>query len=154
MATFRAVHPFVREMAFKHGFMPVPGNNYRVQHPVMKGKKAQLAFHHAFLEASKMPGVRTVAAPGVISGRTLLFPSVPEERWVAARHGREYRPSGLSVTEVVETTKPSIASSSLGKLMTFTGSVDDQGRITRFDVSTVDDSTARTIMAATLFGRS
>lgn len=150
MATFRAVHPFVREMAFKHGFMPVPGNNYRVQHPVMKGKKAQLAFHHVFLEASKMPGVRTVATPGISTGRTLLFPSVPEERWVAARQGTEYRPTNPPLSEKVSTITPTTIPDKSGKSMEFSGRVDDNGRIIRFDVSTTDDGTARNIMAATL----
>ncbi len=87
MATFRAIHPYVREQAFELGFEPVPNDNYRVQHPRVRGKRAQVLFYKAFSQASKMPGVRKVAMPGTASGTTLLFPQVPESRWEAARRG-------------------------------------------------------------------
>lgn len=87
MATFRAIHPFVREQAFELGFEPVPGNHYKVQHPRVHGKRAQVLFYKAFSAASAMQGVRRVVTPGTDSGTTLLFPQVPESRWEAARRG-------------------------------------------------------------------
>ena len=85
MATFRAIHPFVREEAFKLGFEPVPGDNGRVRHPRLHGKRAQACFYKAFAAASAK--ARRVVAGWKESGTTLLFPQVPEERWEAARRG-------------------------------------------------------------------
>lgn len=85
MASFRAIHPYVRETAFRHGFVSIHGNPYRVQHPTLKGKKAQIAFYKAFREACLLPGVRIVAMPGAETGRTILFPQVSQEKWEAAR---------------------------------------------------------------------
>lgn len=92
MATFRAIHPLVREAAFRHGFIPVPGDDYRVQHPYKTGKSAQLAFYKVFVEASGQPDVRRVATPGTANGTTLLFPQVPESRWASARRGEQWNP--------------------------------------------------------------
>lgn len=85
MATFRAIHPLVREEAFKLGFEPVPGDNGRVRHPRLRGKRAQACFYKAFATASVK--ARRVVAGWKESGTTLLFPQVPEERWEAARRG-------------------------------------------------------------------
>jgi hypothetical protein len=150
MATFRAIHPFVRESAFRHGFLPVVDNNYKVWHPELKGKKAQRAFYKAFCEAARMPGVRTVAAPGAKMGRTLLFPPVPEERWEAARKGIKYVPSSPSITEKVNGVEGAIKPQSFAKSCTFTGTVNGQGKIECFSVVTSDDDTARSFLSLML----
>lgn len=85
MATFRAIHPLVREEAFKLGFEPVPNDDYRVQHPRLHGKRAQACFYKAFSNASVK--ARRVVAGWKESGTTLLFPQVPEDRWEASRRG-------------------------------------------------------------------
>ncbi len=150
MATFRAIHPFVRESAFRHGFLPVPGNDYKVQHSELKGKKAQRAFYKAFCEASRTPGVRTVAAPKANMGRTLLFPPVPEERWEAAKKGIKYTPSSPSLTEecLSKTNSVGITDVKLPvKSLTFTGTVDDRGKIERLTLTTSDGNTARSLLS-------
>lgn len=168
MATFRAIHPYVREASFAHGFVPVSGDDYRVQHPKLHGKRAQIAFYKAFCKATQMPGVRLVSCPGKDSGRTLLFPQVPESRWEAARLGvshQQYIASqevdchpdfNDSWEEPAPSSEPTKKDKTLTvnrdcKSMSFSGKTDDQGQIVALEIKTTNNQTARALLGASLW---
>lgn len=157
MATFRAVHPFVREQAFALGFEPIVGNDYRVKHPRLTGKRAQVTFWKAFTEASKMTGVRRVATPGSENGTTLLFPKVSLDRWEAARCGVAW--NGLltnktvkSVSTSSETVEGNSIQDRYPRNTHFNGVIDDSGKLTSFQTTTTDDTTARMLLKALRLG--
>lgn len=157
MASFKAVHPLVRETAYKYGF--VPDGSVRVKHTHLHGKKAQFAFFRAFKEASELPGVRRVKIPGAM-GNTLLFPEVSDARWEAARNGapwdgddvapivdvpvRQVKLVRESKVEADKVSKPYQAN------MTFSGTTNELGAIVDFQVHTTSNDTARAILRATL----
>jgi len=167
MATYRAIHPFVREAAFRHGFKPVNGDDYRVEHSVLRGKASQIRFYKAFTEAASMPGVRRVASVLAKSGRTYLFPEVPESRWEAARRGipwcipREVHIPAVQPNNTVpkQGTVGDLIREKLAeklaerKVVTprsvlFNGEVSETGSLTSLNVSTTDDATARALLQA------
>lgn len=155
MASFRAIHPYVRECAFQHGFVPVPGNPYRVQHPTLKGKRASHAFYKVFQEACSLYGVRIVLIPETESGRrTILFPQVSKERWEAAREGTTLT-TQESPSEVVNNIDEPISlpvenqvqTRQLPKNSEFQISTDNDGRINWCNISTKDHTTALKFLA-------
>lgn len=148
MASFRAEHPYVRECAFQHGF--VPFGPYRVQHTTLKGKRASRAFYKVFQEACSLYGVRIVLTPESEEGkRTILFPQVTKERWDAAREGTALTIQE-SLPEVVNSTDEPIPSPVENKTQTkcfpknseFQITTDGDGKIKRFSMNTEDRATA------------
>lgn len=161
MATFRAIHPLVREMAFKFGFEPVPGDGERVKHPGLKGKRAQAAFYRAFDAASRLPGVQRVRVHGKPNDTTLRFPDVPESRWEAARRGVPWNSNAEFHGKVGDLIKRNLARQSRVMVtesphpspvrprdFRFNGLVDQSGCLSKFEVETTDEGTARTLLGA------
>lgn len=170
MASFKAVHPYVRESSFRHGF--VPDGSVRVKHSHKRGKKAQFAFKKAFDEATKMPGVKRVEISGAM-GTTLSFPEVSEDRWEAAQIGETWYPEipktparalrtwdsikkereekDNEMFQLADDKEPVKAQPvSQQANMSFSGTTDDSGNIVNLHVNTSSNATARALLDATV----